>query len=159
MSLFWFATISIIGIAFLIAVSFTKWSWWTRSAVALAGTIVLTTLMLAPSPRTLGPESNWFNRSPISELVLFGLMLLGMVARVLSVAIDHRNSGEARASEHVKLDRWEFVYPMLFAVPTFGAILNQAHLESLTLQDGILAFQTGFFWQTILKRGEASVSK
>src|SRR5215468_10060540 len=119
MSLFWFAVISVVGIAFLIAVSFTKWRWWTRSAVALAATILLTILMLAPSPPTLGSEPNWFNRSPVSELVLFALMLLGMVARVLSVAIDHRNSVEARASGQVKLDRWEFVYPMLFAVPTF----------------------------------------
>jgi hypothetical protein len=90
-------------------------------------------------------------------LILFSLTLVGMVARVLNVAIENRgqekNKGQGRV---VTVDRWDFVYPMLFAVPTFGALLSQTHSETLALTDVISAFQTGFFWQTILKKGETS---
>jgi hypothetical protein len=53
------------------------------------------------------------------------------------------------------VDRWDFVYPMLFAVPTFGALLSQIQAQALASTHVVLAFQTGFFFQTILKRGES----
>ena len=47
-------------------------------------------------------------------------------------------------------DRWEFVYPLLVSVITFGALLGQLEDTVANLPNLILSFQTGFFWQTIL---------
>ena len=63
---------------------------------------------------------------------------LGMAARVLSLAIERRGPVTAETFAPVKVDRWEFVYPMLFAVPTFGALLSQVP-ETLTLGNMALA--------------------
>jgi hypothetical protein len=155
MGLFWFIIVGIVGTAALTCVSFTKWRWWVRGLVALAATVIVAIMMAVPSPQQLGPTTRWFDESPFRELLLFALMLLGMAARVLSLAIERRAVATAETRAHVKVDRWEFVYPMLFAVPTFGALLSQVQSDTLTLANVVLAFQTGFFWQTILKREDA----
>jgi hypothetical protein len=113
-------------------------------------------MMEFPNAPTLGPGAHWVDESPFRELLLFALMLSGMAARVLSLAIERRGAAKDNKLPPVTVDRWEFVYPMLFAVPTFGALLSQVQAETLTLVNVVLAFQTGFFWQTILKRGEAA---
>jgi hypothetical protein len=51
----------------------------------------------------------------------------------------------------VDLDRWEFVYPNLFAVPTFGALLNQLPSQALSWAVLALAFQNGFFGRLYLR--------
>ena len=96
-----------------------------------------------------------YDVSPYREFVQFALMLSGMAARVLSTAIERRSVNGNKLGP-IAVDRWEFVYPMLFAVPTFGALLIQDKSGTLELKDAILAFQTGFFWQTILKRDAAN---
>jgi hypothetical protein len=153
---FWFITIGIVGTVALAAVSFAKWRWWVRALIALAATALVMSMMAFPNSPSLGPGAHWWNESPLRELLLFALMLSGMAARVLSLAIERRGAAKDGKLPPVTVDRWEFVYPMLFAVPTFGALLSQAQAETLTLVNVVLAFQTGFFWQTILKRAEAA---
>jgi hypothetical protein len=41
---------------------------------------------------------------------------------------------------------------LLFSVMTFGALLTQVGESRLTVAVIVLAFQAGFFWQTILKQ-------
>jgi hypothetical protein len=150
--LLWFIIVGVVGTVALAAVSFTPLRWWWRSAIALVVTTAIA-IMLAPGgPLTLGPEASWWNTSPWRELILLALMVVGMIARVVSVAIEKRGSTKAAA---LSVDRWDFVYPMLFAVPTFSALLSQIQAESLALTHVALAFQTGFFFQTILKKGES----
>jgi hypothetical protein len=158
MSIILFLFTAGVGTIALIAVSFTGWRWWWRIGAALIATSILMFAISIDAPLTLGSGGAWFNRSPFRELILFMAMVFGMVARVLSVAIEHRNNVEFERRGPVKVDRWDFIYPMLFAVPTFGALLSQAGTEKIDVIIGTLAFQTGFFWQTILKKGEASLT-
>jgi hypothetical protein len=158
MSIMIFLAVGGVGVIALVAANFTGLRWWWRIGAALIATLIITFAILTDATPTLGSEAAWFNRSPFRELILFVEMVFGMVARVLSVAIEHRNNVEFERRGSVKVDRWDFIYPMLFAVPTFGALLSQAGTEKLDVIIGTLAFQTGFFWQTILKKGDASLT-
>jgi hypothetical protein len=150
-----FVLVAIIGTLALAGVSFTNWRWWWRSATGFAATAIIAVMLVPSTPAALGPEISWADTSPFRELILFALMLLGMVARVLSVAIEHRKGLDETKRGVVTVDRWDFVYPMLLAIPTFAALLSQTRTETLTVANIALAFQTGFFWQTILKKGES----
>lgn len=153
MTVVWFVVIGIVGTLALITVSFANWEWWWRIALALAVTIIVTSVIGYSGSVTLGREA-WFDVSPFRELLLFALMLLGMAARVVSLAIESSRAKNKSAKRPI-VSRWDFIYPMLFAVPTFGALLTQVTSETLTTANVVLAFQTGFFWQTILKRSES----
>lgn len=152
MPLIWFVVVGVVGTAALFAASFLPWRWWWRALLALAVTVIVAVLLSSSGPVQLGNEW-WFNTSPYRELILFALMLVGMAARVLSLAIEQRKTENEPAG--LRVNRWDFIYPMLFAVPTFGALLSQLNAETMTLPNIVLSFQTGFFWQTILKRAEA----
>ncbi|MDW4500596.1 hypothetical protein R5H30_21620 [Sulfitobacter sp. D35] len=102
---------------------------------------------------TLSSET-WYERSPIRELILFGVMALGMLARMLSLSIENRrefkkkNPGKTPGA--LDLDAWDLVYPFLSSSICFGALMqatSEEHLGALTL---CFAFQNGFFWQTIV---------
>jgi hypothetical protein len=151
-SLAWFIATGLIGIVlFSLLDLFSKQALWLRSLIALLATTALVLLLnWAVTPTTLGPFAIDLDETPFKELILFALMLCGMVCRVLSLAIEKRR---AAAGEPIPLrvDKWEFVHPLLFAVPTFGALLSQVSDDALRLTSLVLAFQTGFFWQTILK--------
>ena len=105
-------------------------------------------------------EVAWYDRFPYREIILFLIMLTGMVARTLTLAIERRRKVIAQLSEGgaqfekpgLDLDVWEFSYPFLVSVLTFGGLLSQIGDEQLSLLVLVLAFQTGFFWQTVLKR-------
>ena len=107
---------------------------------------------------TLGPEAPWYARSPGRELVLFGAMLIGMTCRFLTKAIEERRaklmdkhaSGKSVRNLKLAIDRWELIYPLLFSVVTFGALLPQVKNAGITLENVLISFQTGFFWQTVL---------
>lgn len=145
------------GLVALAVVSFFRWPWWWR----LISAATLTALLVVGvgktiEPDTLGHWSEQWHSSPYAEFLLFIFLLLGMGARVLSLAIEQRRSASRSGAPPAwNIDRWEFVYPMLFAAPTFGALLGQIHAPVLTIQNVVLAFQTGFFWQTLLKRSGA----
>jgi hypothetical protein len=148
-----FIIVALVGVISVAVANRLRLPWWWRVLVALlfAAVIVVPVYGLIQPP-TLGGRQSWLDKvseTPFRELILFAMLLFGMVARVVSVAIEQRGVGEP-----VKIDRWQFVYPMLFAIPTFGGLLSQIQTRNLALADTVLAFQTGFFWQTILKKSE-----
>ena len=111
----------------------------------------------------LGDEP-WYRRSPYEEALLFLLMVLGMVARYLTSAIEERRRKLAarktkpRRKPGIDFDIWEFSYPLLVSVITFGLLLQQIGEEGLALTNSILSFQTGFFWQTLLARSQPAAA-
>jgi hypothetical protein len=103
-------------------------------------------------------ETAWYQTSPYREIILFVFMVFGMLARVLSAAIEERRSQvrQGNVAPALRLDIWESAYPLLFSVMTFGALLTQVGKNKLTVAVIVLAFQTGFFWQTIIKQPKAT---
>jgi TctA family transporter len=162
MSILWFVGIAAVGVLCLTLVGLSRLNWWLRGLLTIAVCCVVGLFAKrVGTPTTLGDERLTFvelaNLSPIRECLLFVIMLLGMMARMLSLAIEERRTRVKaleldEEKEKLRIDRWEFVYPMLFAVPTFGAIISQLQSEKLSIVATTLAFQNGFFWQTIIKR-------
>jgi hypothetical protein len=128
---------------------------WPLKAVAtmLAAAALALVLYLHAGVTTLGGQE-WLERSPWWELLLFVVMLLGMVCRYMTAAIEERRSrlraGESRRRARIKLDAWEFSYPLFVSVITFGGVLSAISTEGFKLTNVIISFQTGFFWQTLL---------
>ena len=109
-------------------------------------------------PKTLG-ERRWFQETPVAEIILFVFMLLGMCASYVTkqidkrrVRIEERRKAGDQAYVPLEFDLWEFTYPMLVSVITFGAVLQTFGEKLLDIPALILSFQTGFFWQTVLAR-------
>jgi hypothetical protein len=86
-------------------------------------------------------------------------MLLGMMTRYLVSLIEERReklveltkSGQQNPKVNLRFDVWEFSYPLLFSVMTFGGLLSQIKDDTLTVANVVLSFQNGFFWQSLLK--------
>ncbi|HTQ78461.1 MAG TPA: hypothetical protein VMM92_00580 [Thermoanaerobaculia bacterium] len=126
--------------------------------------LVASTIVAVAKGQTqfLGNESEpWYNTSPWKELVLLFLTLLGMAARSLDEAIAERHrqieqlqKDGKRRKPRLRIDPWEFSRPFLVSVATFGGLLSQIGTEHLTIVSLTLAFQTGFFWQTLLRKHE-----
>jgi hypothetical protein len=114
-------------------------------------------VFLESAPKTLGKEE-WYTIGPYPDLSFFVLMLIGMAARYFTKAIEVRRekiaalerAGEAFTKPGIAFDLWEFSYPLFVSVVTFGALLTQVKGNGLSLENIILSFQTGFFWQTLL---------
>ena len=149
----------IVGAAFWL-IERRKWRLLPRLGLLLCTVIVFAIAVYLMSGVTFLGEAAWYDRFPYREIILFLIMLIGMVARTLTLAIERRRKVIARLSESgaplekpkLDLDVWEFSYPFLASVLTFGGLLSQIGDEHLSLLVLILAFQTGFFWQTLLKR-------
>lgn len=164
---------------FLIGLSLTFAVWvlqrrsWSivRRATVIVGTAliggflgVIFFVTLSMDPIYLGENDlHWFDKAPMREIILLLLMMLGMAARYLTGVIEERRDrirqlqSEGRDANKVpiRFDMWEFTYPLLFSVVTFGALLGQLEGDGLTVPNAIISFQTGFFWQTVLKREES----
>jgi uncharacterized membrane protein YhdT len=149
MTLIWFSIIGIVGLIVLLIAHALKIRWMYAVLMAVVVTALIAIAFRAAGPAKLGPE-RWFNVSPIRETLLFVLMVFGMVARVVSEAIE-RQRNTAGVAVTPQVSRWDFVYPLLVSVPTFGALLSQTSGDTLTTPIVVLSFQTGFFWQTVLK--------
>jgi hypothetical protein len=116
-------------------------------------------VLLVESQAFLG-NTVWYNRSPYKEICFLLLMLLGMVVRYFAYAIEQRRgqvaqlrkAGELHPKLGLQFDAWEFSYPLLFSVVTFGGLLGQVKDGDLTVANAMLSFQSGFFWQTLLKK-------
>lgn len=114
---------------------------------------------------TLLTGDAWYERSPWKEGLLLLTMLFGMAARSLDQAIEIRSQriaklraeGRLRRKPKLPLDPWDFSRPFLVALPTFGGLLGQAGEQTMGWVLIVLAFQTGFFWQTVLKKSEPTV--
>jgi cell division protein FtsW (lipid II flippase) len=125
-------TLTYIVIGLLISVGITAISTRFSKTVRLAlgaSVIVLCILtgVLSTGVSYLGAE-HWYDDSPTKELILFGLMMLGMTASTLSQAIEERRRArQKRLGQGVSLqiDVWDFVYPFLVSFITFGAIMAQ----------------------------------
>lgn len=154
----------LIGASICLAVFFAERRRWPRARRAvLAGLAILIGLVVVwysavSQGKFLGPE-RWYSSSPYREIIFFLLMMLGMAARYLTGVIEERRERirslvhEGRDVSNIKprFDAWEFVYPMLFSVVTYGGLITQIG-DGLTTANVVLCFQTGFFWQTVLKR-------
>ncbi|MBN2286673.1 MAG: hypothetical protein JXI43_09520 [Tissierellales bacterium] len=133
----------------------------------LAGTLIILSLAIYYDIVTglsfLG-NTSWYNTPPYVQILFFILMLLGMGVRYMTKAIEERRvkisalrkkHGDKKFEKpELEFDVWEFSYPFFFSVITFGLLLKQMDAKTLTLtiSNTILSFQTGFFWQTILKK-------
>jgi len=117
---------------------------------------ILASVLYFLTPHQFLNNEVWYNVSPWKEIILFSLMILGMFARTLSKAIEERrlrlkkNTADSGDSS-LKLDVWEISYPLLFSIPTYGALLSQIGDNSINVASIVLAFETGFMWQTLLK--------
>jgi len=136
-----------------------RWPFWLRLPAAAFALAALAIAMFVAGENTFLGEVAWYDETPAREVILFLLMLAGMAARSLSVAIEERRqeamklgtAGQPVASVPLRIDVWELFYPMLFSVITFGALLSQVGDGTLNVAAVVLAFQTGFFWQTVIK--------
>jgi hypothetical protein len=144
--------------ALIAVVQRTSWKRSMRLAVALLPlALVLMWGYISIGPRTLG-EAPWVDHSPWKELLSFVLMLLGMVARYLTQAIEARRAkidalakkGKPFDKPRLELDGWEFAYPFLVCVITYGALVTQMSDARMNVATVTLCFQFGFFWQTVL---------
>jgi len=129
-----------------------------RWPIKVAGSVIFAAalgflLFFGSGPTILGGPA-WFRRSPWWEVVLFVIMLLGMMCRYMTAAIEERRArlrdGVSGRRIKIRFDAWEFSYPLFVSVITFGGVLSAISTEGLNLTNAILSFQTGFFWQTIL---------
>lgn len=130
-----------------------SWTWLVIGAAGIAIFVAVT-----GTPLTLD-ESQWYTASPFPEIALFCVMLFGMVASYLSRQIEVRRAAiEARRKSGdlsrppIDLDVWEFIHPLLVSIITYGVVLEQLHNKGISFESVVIAFQTGFFWQTILAR-------
>ncbi|MCI0559151.1 MAG: hypothetical protein MN733_11695 [Nitrososphaera sp.] len=117
--------------------------------------------ILTDEATTLGNRQGLNIESPYREFLLFLLMLAGMAARYFTHAIEDRRARIAELRSvgdetpvKLRFDIWEFVYPIFVSIITFGALLPQVDGEKLSFANLVVSFQTGFFWQTLLARGE-----
>ena len=127
------------------------------SIIGITLSLGLVAIMVAWSGRLVflgnGGQESVIDRSPVREIIIFLMMSLGIAARVLSKAIEERK--KASASETLKgvlaVDRWDFLYPFLMSFMTFGVIYQQLSGSVVSIASMTLAFQNGFFWQTVIK--------
>jgi hypothetical protein len=128
--------------------------WLIKTVVMLCLSVVLAvSVFIFIEPATLG-ASQWFQQSPWWELLLFLVMLAGMMCRYITAAIEERRdrlrTSTNKRRVRIRFDPWEFSYPLFVSVITFGGVLSAISAKEVSLQNVILSFQTGFFWQTIL---------
>jgi hypothetical protein len=154
LSWFSFVVIGLVLTGFLSIITRRRLSRTVRIVTIIGMAAAVYGLTAIEHPLHLGEEIAWYQISPYREIVLFVFMVLGMLARVLSAAIEERRSQvrQGNAAPALRLDIWESAYPLLFSVMTFGALLTQVGESKLTVAVIVLAFQTGFFWQTIIKQ-------
>lgn len=135
------------------------WKVWLRAALILFfASFLFIADYMTEGAETLGSHERWYTDSPGRETVLFVFMLFGMIVRYFTKAIEDRRGkisemkkkGERFRKPRLEFDVWEFSYPLMISVITFGALLSQIGEAAPTLSNMTLSFQTGFFWQTIL---------
>ncbi|WP_171236315.1 hypothetical protein [Ruegeria sp. HKCCA6837] len=116
--------------------------------------ILFFAIAIVSADRFLSGDS-WFERSPVREMILFALMGLGMIARMISLAIEERSAKRAKleageATPDLRIDGWDILYPFLSSSICFGALTETVSSMVMSLPVLLLAFQNGFFWQTVL---------
>jgi hypothetical protein len=134
---------------------------WTAILILAAPSLWFLWYMISPGPHYLG-SGTWYHYPPWKYIILYLLMIAGMLARAVSQAIEARRrvletpqaTGViALHKSPLSLDVWELVYPLLFSFITFGVLLTQVRSQLMSLEVSLIAFQNGFFWQTLLRSG------
>ncbi|MDP5220826.1 hypothetical protein Q5Y75_26930 [Ruegeria sp. 2205SS24-7] len=96
----------------------------------------------------------WYEESPFREILLFVFMGLGMLARMISQAIEERRKyrlkNPGKPAPKLVLDHWELAYPFLSSAICFGALIEASLSSRFDFALALFAFQNGFFWQTVL---------
>ena len=147
-------------IAFSLLV-FKKKNWHPILRIILLITLFVSLLLvsyLVHDGQFLGDVA-WYNTSPYREIGFFIVMLIGMFASSMNRAFKNRKKtiedlkklGEPFEVPKMKMDLFEFFYPFLFSLITFSALMAKIGSQLMTLITISLAFQTGFFWQTLIK--------
>jgi hypothetical protein len=115
--------------------------------------LALAALAVVWVPTFLGADA-WYESSPAREILLFVLMGLGMLARMVSLAIEERRAyrlkNPGKPVPKLTLDHWELAYPFLSSAICFGALIDATGEREFDVVVALFAFQNGFFWQTIL---------
>ena len=126
----------------------------------LTGLIVYVNIISSPIYLGVVP---WYNSTPWIEVFFFFFMMIGMAASYFTKAIEVRRERIIELKKKhpdmkdlkkvaIEWDVWEFSYPFFFSFITFGTLLTLIDVYELTHTNMILCFQTGFFWQTLLKK-------
>jgi hypothetical protein len=142
-----------------------KWSLILRLPIVIGVLIVMGAFFFIDENINIISLGNdtWYNQSPFMEIIFFAFMLTGMAVRYVTNSIEERRKKMIEFKKKTKkddkiirpkleFDMWEFSYPFFFSIITFGLLLKQIDVEQVTISNVILSFQTGFFWQTILKK-------
>jgi hypothetical protein len=107
-----------------------------------------TILIFYTEPLYLSASKIWYNRSPWFDFLLFSFMILGMIAQYFVSIIEKKRENK---ENKINFDIWEFSYPMFFSVFTFSYLIGVLEIKNFNLGNIIIAFQTGFFWQSIVR--------
>jgi MFS family permease len=148
-------TYFLIGLPLIAGVFFiqpNRWHGWRWPLVAVCGVWFFATVYLFFPNQVLGEDSFW-NRTPWKQLIIYGVMALGMVASVLNDAIKERKKKLAKGGSpriKLKLDNWDIVQPLLVSFLTFGFLFGQIGSVALSVANLTVSFQTGFFWHVII---------
>jgi len=136
---------------------------WRRGSAAVVFTTLLVSAIavtiawiLLPVRKSLGGEA-WYQIEPYCWILVYIVMLLGMAVSVLTKAIDKRKikvalctNDEEKKQIKLSIELYDFLYPFLISFLTFGSVYSQLEDKQMALMSFILAFQTGFFWETIV---------
>ena len=134
---------------------------WARG-LAIVSVVLATTAAVTSGNLRYLDDRPWYQTAPWKEGLLFVSMILGMCTRSLADLIEERRTErKQRPTRKAKLrfDAWEFVYPFLFSAITFGVVLSATEQTPLGFASGLLSFQNGFFWKTMLARQIAIVGE
>jgi len=134
--------------------------WMAKTVILVVAGLGIAVYLLVARPESFLGNTAWYDRTPYKEVCFLLLMLLGMVVRYFAYAIEQRRDriaqmkkeGQANPQLGLQFDPWEFSYPLLFSVVTFGGLLGQVKDGGFTVANAMLSFQSGFFWQTLLKK-------
>jgi hypothetical protein len=137
-----------------------RFGWVAKTVTLVVAGLGIAVFLLVARPESFLGSAAWYERTPYKEICFLLLMLLGMVVRYFAYAIEQRRDrlaqmrkeGQANPQLGLQFDAWEFSYPLLFSVVTFGGLLGQVKDGGFTVANAMLSFQSGFFWQTLLKK-------
>ena len=103
-------------------------------------------------------ELEWYKLAPWKHLILFASMVVGMMTNYLYEYIQLRiKAKEAKESGEliplVQVFIWEkLILPLFTSVLIFGYFWSKSGEENFSLNLILIAYQNGFFWQTILSK-------
>lgn len=168
------------------------WTLPVRSIIGVILMILFILIAYLDKSQIFLDNQPFYNQNPYRNLIFYALMLFGMFSAYLRKSIEERrikvsmleeekkreqkkqkkdgekdrvtSTEESLKKPSIEFDRWEIIYPLLFSIPTFGALyelIKPANGDYLTVANVVISFQTGFFWQTLhsMKTGQQSKKK